>query len=72
MIDFGISKSCVDRDTGQLERLETVTGTSYYVAPEVFSGNYDKSCDMWSAGSILYIMLCGYPPFKGKNDYEIC
>ncbi|XP_064624538.1 MAP kinase-interacting serine/threonine-protein kinase 1-like isoform X2 [Lineus longissimus] len=52
--------------------LDTPVGSAEFMAPEVVDAwldewsSYDKKCDMWSLGIILYIMLSGYPPFYGK------
>lgn len=69
LIDFGLSKRFSQKD--ELEKMHTVVGTPYYVAPEVLKGNYDKQCDVWSLGVILFVFLCGYPPFEGDNNKEI-
>jgi calcium-dependent protein kinase len=69
LIDFGLSKRFSAKK--EVEKMHTVVGTPYYVAPEVLKGNYDISCDIWSLGVILYVFLCGYPPFEGDNNKEI-
>ncbi|CEM30249.1 unnamed protein product [Vitrella brassicaformis CCMP3155] len=66
IIDWGFSTMC-PKDHG----FSSTVGTPYYVAPQVLAGKYDKSCDLWSAGVILYILLSGYPPFHGTDNHEI-
>jgi calcium-dependent protein kinase len=70
LIDFGLSKR-FGTTTERKVKLSTVVGTPYYVAPEVLKGDYDNTCDIWSLGIILYIFLCGYPPFEGDSNKEI-
>ena len=74
LIDFGISRSYfrLDAVTGrEMLRMQSVAGTTPYMAPEVFQRNYSNSCDTWSLGVILFIMLSGYPPFEGYEEEDI-
>lgn len=50
----------------------TVCGTPTYVAPEILEETgYGLKVDMWAAGVITYIMLCGFPPFRSaKRDQD--
>lgn len=51
-------------------------GTPGYIAPEVLATldtgeGYGREIDLWSAGVIMYILLCGFPPFYGDDEEEV-
>lgn len=62
LIDFGFSKQLGS------EKLMGAQGSTMYMAPEVFTGNYDMQCDMWSIGVIAFMMMTSVPPFLRLGD----
>lgn len=65
-------------DSVTTPELQSPVGSAEFMAPEVVDAyvgeslSYDKRCDLWSVGVILYIMLCGYPPFYGECSRTDC
>ncbi|XP_016348717.1 MAP kinase-interacting serine/threonine-protein kinase 2-like isoform X3 [Sinocyclocheilus anshuiensis] len=73
--DFDLGSGIkLNSDSSPISTPELLTpcGSAEYMAPEVVeafneeASMYDKRCDLWSLGVILYIMLSGYPPFVGR------
>lgn len=61
--DFGLAKFI-----GELKFTNTLCGTPAYVAPEILNNhrNYSTKVDIWLAGVLLYVCLCGFPPFSDE------
>ncbi|KAL5214012.1 hypothetical protein ABZP36_003164 [Zizania latifolia] len=65
--DFGLS-----RVLRPGEYTDTACGTCFYMAPEVMLfQKYDSRVDLWSIGAILFELLNGYPPFRGRSNVQL-
>ena len=65
--DFGLAKFTEDD-----KMMQTMCGSPLYMAPEILTyKEYTDKADLWSIGVILYEMLTGELPFKGKTIYNI-
>lgn len=61
--DFGIARMLQPN-----EMATTDCGTLCYMAPEIIQAKkYGSSCDVWSLGVVLFVMLCGYAPFESDD-----
>jgi serine/threonine protein kinase len=69
LTDFGVAK-LLEHDIG-LTRTHEMLGTPAYMAPEQAAGNaISPAVDIYSLGAILYELLTGQPPFRGKSPLE--
>jgi serine/threonine protein kinase len=70
--DWGLDFKIVDFGLGFETIAEGSCGSPGYVAPEVIAGQrYDSKIDIFSAGVILFILLCGKHPFAGRTEKKI-
>jgi class 3 adenylate cyclase/tetratricopeptide (TPR) repeat protein len=71
LVDFGLALS---EDTADTAQRGAVSGTPSFMSPEQAAGQahrIDGRTDIYSLGVVLYLMLCGRPPFRARNYREL-
>ncbi|HLX72208.1 MAG TPA: serine/threonine-protein kinase, partial [Verrucomicrobiae bacterium] len=71
LADFGLARTMFNDTIMDVENRQ-MEGTAPYVSPGVAAGDAeDTRCDIYSFGALLYEMLTGHPPYKGRGTKEI-
>lgn len=67
LADFGLAQMIKPE-----ELMHHACGTPGYIAPEMLKDEaYGPKVDMWSLGVILYILICGFPPFYDEDEKKL-
>jgi serine/threonine-protein kinase len=72
LADFGVARI----DTAERTLANVIMGTPGYIAPEQYLGKaVDHRCDIFAAGVLLYVLLAGQAPFRGRSEaimHDVC
>ena len=68
LIDFGTAHPYTEK----LSKIDLTVGTRGYTSMELYRGNYNNKCDVWSLGVCLWILLTSTAPFNHKNVPRRC
>jgi serine/threonine protein kinase len=70
VMDFGIARAV--KNGSAPTTATTIIGTAQYLSPEQARGDTgDARSDIYSAGCVLYELLCGTPPFTGNSPIVV-
>jgi calcium-dependent protein kinase len=67
MIDFGIATKVKSQDS----KMTQVTGSPFYIAPEILRANYNLKCDIWAIGVMMFVIITSSYPFNGSTNQEV-
>lgn len=70
LVNFGLSNR-YGAKFGRGISMDSCVGVSFYIAPEAIKGSSAYSCDIWSCGVLMHVILTGNLPYAGNTDQDI-